>query len=384
MTDAFCLSKDVVVVQTAGRKRWKVYAPPDPSKKPLADIFARGKNDDMMPVYALEKDTELLIETITNAGDILFMPAAFPHTTSTLDETVTETSVHLTFGIDHHIWELDYLSSRRLALRRAGVADTFLGQAKDGENPYTGKVNELPKAILKDLLSELPLGLLDDDEKAASILAKATVELERISREVDENTANAVDPMIWKETIDRIRQQGSELLEIHRGMYLAAVQEGRTRDAEEAMIAHLNSSHRRVMTPERMQRLSLFRVKRYFDKVNESKQALKEWSLSGNASRDKTGSLTTLPEDWALTMPVKVGQQVEADLGGAFFAARVIRASGGTYDVEFFDGDREIGLTRNQIKLMSPTDIVSGNDVDLSGMTPKQRKRWKKQQETMN
>ena len=369
-----------MVVQTAGRKRWRVYAPPDPSKKPLADIFARGKNDDMMPLYALEKDAELLIETITNPGDILFMPAAFPHTTSTLDETVTETSVHLTFGIDHHIWELDYLSSRRLALRRAGVADACLGQVKDGDNPYTGKINELPQVILKDLLAELPLGLLDDDEKAVPAMLKATSELERISREVDENTANAVDPTIWKETIDRVRQQGRELLDIHRDMYLAAIEEGRTRDAEEAMTAHLNSSHRRVLTPERMQRLSLFRVKRYFDKVNESKQALKGWSFSGSVSGGQTGSAPSLPKDWAFTMPVKVGQQVEADLGGAFFAARVIRASGGTYDVEFFDGDREIGLTRNQIKLMSPSDMVSESDIDLSGMTPKQRKRWKQQQ----
>ncbi len=372
-------SKDVVVVQTAGRKRWKVYAPPDPSKKPLADMFARGKIDDMMPLYALEKDTELLIDTITNPGDILFMPAAFPHTTSTLDETVTETSVHLTFGIDHHIWELDYLSARRLALRRAGVTDSYLGQTKDGENPYIGKVNELPQTILKDLLAELPLGLLDDDERASPLLVQATAELERISREVDENSANAVDPTIWKESIERVRQQGVELFEIHRDMYLAAIEEGRTRDAEEAMTAHLDASHRRVMTPERMQRLSLFRVKRYYDNVHASKQALKEWSFSGSA-KDKSGAVSTLPDDWAFTMPVKVGQQVEADLGGAFFPARVIRASGGTYDVEFFDGDREIGLARSQIKLMSPSDVVSESDVDLSGMTPKQLKRWKKQQ----
>lgn len=337
-----------------------------------------------MPLYALEKETELLIETITNPGDILFMPAAFPHTTSTLDETVTETSVHLTFGIDHHIWELDYLSSRRLALRRACVADTLLGQAKDGENPYTGKVNELPEAILKDLLAELPLGLLDEDEKAAPHVEKATRELERISREVDQNTANMVDPVIWRETIDRIRQQGRELLEIHRDMYLAAIQEGEARDAEDAMTAHLDSSHRRVMTPERMQRLSLFRVKRYFDQINDSKQALKEWSFSGKRSGDdQAGAAPTLPEDWAFTMPVSVGQQVEANLGGAFFAARVIRASGGTYDVEFFDGDRELGLERSQIKLMSPPDMVAESDIDLSEMTPKQRKRWKKQQEKL-
>jgi hypothetical protein len=80
-----------------------------------------------------------------------------------------------------------------------------------------------------------------------------------------------------------------------------------------------------------------------------------------------------------LTMPVKVGDQVEADLGGAFFPATVSRASGGTFDVNFFDGDRETGLERNQIKLLAPP--APQGDINTSNMTPKQLKRWKKQQE---
>ena len=112
------------------------------------------------------------------------------------------------------------------------------------------------------------------------------------------------------------------------------------------------------MSPERMQRLSLFRVKRFYDLINDSKQRLKEWSLCGVAdasqSNDDNNDATSLSSDWAFTMPVSVGDQVEADLGGAFFPAAITRASGGTYDVAFFDGDRETGLTRRQIKLLSP------------------------------
>jgi Cupin superfamily protein len=386
--------QDVCVVQTSGRKHWKVFSPPDSAVKPSADMFARGKGDDSLPLHLLESDDdtlgcELLLETILNPGDVLFVPAAFPHTTSTATEgdspEAEETSIHLTLGIDHHIWELDYVSARRLALRRAGVADTALGQMRDQDNGYVGKANELLLDIRRDLFAELPLGLLDDDdEKVAPLVDKAASELERISRAVDEATASAVDASLWKHTIDRVRQEGIELLEIHREMYLAALEEGRIRKEEDAMTAHLDKSIRRTMTPERLQRLSLFRVKRYFDQIEQSKRALKDWSYAGKASSSVgRDAEQALPDNWAFAMPVKVGDQVEADLGGAFFPAIVSRATGGTYDVNFFDGDRETGLDRSQIKLLAPPSTAS-QDVDISTMTPKQLKRWKKEQEKLS
>ena len=82
-------------------------------------------------------------------------------------------------------------------------------------------------------------------------------------------------------------------------------------------------------------------------------------------------------------MPVKVGDQVKADLGGAFFPATVTRAAGNTYDVKFFDGDMESGLSRDMLKLLKPPNLVD-EDVDTSNMTPKQLKRWKKKQEKKN
>ncbi len=78
-------------------------------------------------------------------------------------------------------------------------------------------------------------------------------------------------------------------------------------------------------------------------------------------------------------MPVKVGDVFDADLGGAYFPATVTRASGNTYDVLFFDGDRDEGLDRSMIKLLNPPVLVE--EVDTSAMTPKQLKRWKKEQE---
>jgi len=401
--------QDVVVIQSTGSKHWKVYSPPNPADKPQAEMFARGKMDDSLPLYLMESDLgcELLLETSLYPGDVLFIPAAFPHTTSTIPPkdgqaeshpATQDTSVHLTMGFDHHIWELDYLSVRRLALRRAGVTDTALGRMKDEENPYTGACNELPDAVRKNLFAELPLGLLNDEDSgnAETMIEEVTRDVERISFTVDENTASQVPRSVWRETVERVRQQGIGLLDVHRDMYLAALEEGRAREQEEAMTAHVkdeSSSTQQpkvVMTPERLQRLSLFRVKRFFDSIDEIKNNLREWSYECGAGDVKgsdpaEASSAELVADWAFTMPVKVGDQVEADLGGAFFPATVTRAvNNQIFDVQYFDGDRDSNLSRAQIKLLvPPSTSESESDVDASSMTPKQLKRWRKQQEKL-
>jgi hypothetical protein len=387
--------QDVVVFQTSGKKHWRVFAPPDPALKPMADIFARGKGDDMLPLHILldrsaPGSSELLLETVLHMGDVLFIPAAFPHTTNTANtgdagELLEDdaTSVHLTFNIDTHIWELDYLSARRLALKRSGVQDTVLGQTKESDNRYEGKVNQLPPQVRQDLFQALPMGLLEDNSVALELLKDATAELKRISVAVDQETASAVDSTVWEDTLIRLREQGMELLETHRDMYLAALQEGKTREAEDAMTAHLTDSSKRVMTAERMQRLSLFRVKKFYEKIDSSKRSLRDWSYSAKSTAEQQGTVpsgaSALPADWAFTLPVKVGDQVEADLGGAFFDATVKRVAGDKYDVLFFDGDRDT-LTRSMIKLKTPPSVGDEGDVDTSRMTPKQLKRWRKEQ----
>jgi hypothetical protein len=339
------------------------------------------------------------VETALDVGDVLYIPAGFPHTTATVQTTNDEdlkTSVHLTFGFDSHIWELDYLSARRLALHYAGVTDSALGTL-EADNRYTGAVNELPRNIRNDLFEALPIDLFDDNNDSESpIVDYVANELRRISEAVDTSTAASVDASVWKTTAQRLQRHGKEMLDIHRRMYAAAMEEGRTRAAEEAMMAHLIKDGRLPMTPERMQRLSLFRVARFYEQIDAVKRSLQEWSLSGGgalraattsvADRD-TPTAWVLPENWAYTMPVKVGDKVEADLGGAFFPATVTRvlAGGSTYDVQFFDGDKESGLDRSLIKLLTPPQAPSNDDdddeEDTSKMTPKQLKRWKKQQQ---
>jgi Cupin superfamily protein len=381
--------QDVCVIQTQGCKSWKVFAVPDPSSKPIADIFARGKGDDSLPLHTLSASSELLLETTLYPGDVLFIPAGFPHTTSTVERALTDndnnknsnninnndndnlsddTSIHLTLGIDHHIWELDYLSVIRLSYQRSGqVKSAIFETMNDESNPFVGNVNLLPVHILSKIVAELPLGLLDKDgESMVDDIVSKTAELIAIA-----DPDCTIDSVTIKETVERIRQQGIELFDIHRDMYIAAIHEGCIRETENTMTAHLEDKKSMQMSPERLQRLSLFRVKRYYDQINDSKEQLKQWSMTGPIVVNK---------DELSICSLSVGDKVEAELGGAFFPATVTRITmENTYDVTFFDGDKEKGLIRQQIRFLPLPH--SSQDVDISKMTAKQLKRWKKEQE---
>jgi hypothetical protein len=117
--------QDVFVMQTQGMKRWRVFAPPPPSRMPRADPFARGKSKDILELAEL---TAPLIDVVLHPGQILYVPAGFPHTTDTMclgnEEEVAgnepEPSLHLTVGIDTHIWGLNYASLREKSFKRSG------------------------------------------------------------------------------------------------------------------------------------------------------------------------------------------------------------------------------------------------------------------------
>jgi len=118
--------QDVLLVQSTGRKRWRVYKPPPPADAPQLDPFARGKGTD-----ALRADpADLLIDTVMAPGQVLYIPAGFPHETDTIGEVsepsalaaASEPSVHLTVGIDTHLWGLSYSRMREVALDRAGMS----------------------------------------------------------------------------------------------------------------------------------------------------------------------------------------------------------------------------------------------------------------------
>ncbi|KAL3905067.1 MAG: hypothetical protein SGPRY_011047 [Prymnesium sp.] len=135
--------QDVLLIQSTGRKRWRVYKPPPPAHAPLMDPFARGKGTDLIS----PRSEDLLIDTV------LYVPAGFPHETDTLtsDSDSSDFSVHLTVGLDTHLWGLSFAKARELALRRAGRG----GGLGDGAHP-----NSLPLREWSRLNTPLPLGFL--------------------------------------------------------------------------------------------------------------------------------------------------------------------------------------------------------------------------------
>lgn len=70
--------QDVFVLQTQGYKRWRVFNPPPPNRLFKADPFARGKGTDVLELEELEQP---LIDTVLSPGQVLYVPAGFPHTT---------------------------------------------------------------------------------------------------------------------------------------------------------------------------------------------------------------------------------------------------------------------------------------------------------------
>ena len=73
----------VLVFQCFGRKHWRVWRPPDQSKRPETDPLARGKGTDVLAFD--EFDDEPVLDVTLRPGDVLYVPAGWPHTTDTLD-----------------------------------------------------------------------------------------------------------------------------------------------------------------------------------------------------------------------------------------------------------------------------------------------------------
>lgn len=113
--------QDVVVFQTEGRKRWRVFYPP-PRSKETGDPLNRGKNGN---VLGLEEMSDPILDIVMEAGDVLYVPTGFPHTTDTVEGTIGDdevdqktTSVHLTMGLDTHVFGLTYAHLRWAILQQ--------------------------------------------------------------------------------------------------------------------------------------------------------------------------------------------------------------------------------------------------------------------------
>lgn len=141
--------QDVIVVQVAGRKQWKIYAAAPPSRS--KDPFARGKGDDVLDASELEV---LLLDQTLDPGDMLYVPAGAIHQTATprAEEDDDDGSCHLTFGIvAGSTWGLSYDTLRKLTMPESG----------DDED-----IRQQP-ALYHALHRPLPLGFLGPPNRIA-------------------------------------------------------------------------------------------------------------------------------------------------------------------------------------------------------------------------
>lgn len=127
---------DVLVLQVAGRKRWKVWG--DSRPHPIS--------------HALDKDfapsTELVWEGVVEQGDLLYIPRGWWHVAVPMDEP----SLHLSFGIDTHtgrnllLWLVDQATASSDWVRR----DLPRRETEDARREHVARLREAVLAQLSD------------------------------------------------------------------------------------------------------------------------------------------------------------------------------------------------------------------------------------------
>ena len=247
--------QDVFVLQTQGFKRWRVFAPPPTARMPKADPYARGKNKDVLDLSEL---SEPLIDHVMSPGQVLYVPGGFPHTTDTVTgiNSDSDPSVHLTLGVDSHIWDLSYAGLRKLALMKAGINDKAVLTKTD---------------YYWTLQDALPLGFLAPDRESSIDEHKKRIFEGLISR------LRLVEPTKWPESIP-----DSEIvsrLSLH-DLYPRIVQHhADITDLFGKMYADVAFK----ITPTKMD-LSFFRSQPYFTQLENTMEGYLTWAKATKPS----------------------------------------------------------------------------------------------------
>ena len=283
----------VLVFQTRGQKRWRVFEPPDVRLRAFADPLTRGKGKNG-GLYV--RDLECILDVVLGEGDVLYVPAGFPHTTETMDSQ----SLHLTLGIDTHVWGLDAQVARKLAMQRKGLVDV-LSPERDLE----------PSIYWKHSRKTLPrLGWRatgeDDLLFITDFLATAITTVDGL-----DDKKKTLKDLDLKECAWRLVNHRSDLVAAQKDLYKDVLKKG-TNAATNKHFARLEQIQTEFLA--------------WFD--------------------DKSIPKTRF----------KVGSKVQANMQAAeddtlFFDALVdaVRPDG-TYDLVFFDGDVELGLSEDRLR----------------------------------
>ena len=299
-------------------------------------------------------------------GDVLFVPARFPHTTDTLecydDEEYREgdgdrqeqdsSSIHLTVGLDTHVWSMNFVSMRRLGLRKFGKADILSGHDlldDDGDDgsSCTGAINLLSLELREHLFSSVDgcllstgndggLGPPPELERRRSV-RQVAADLELLIAKVDGDAAAWLSFDQCVEVVEQFRDVGQKIFDTHAAMYGAAMEEERMRRGEPEWNAD------ETMTKDQSDRLSIFRVPMFLEQLDGFREELRAWSVEGSGRRAQVPIIHSLLD----------GDQVEVNLEGgiSWIPAMIVNVrADGLFDVQLFNGEESYGIRRAAIK----------------------------------
>ena len=114
-TDVHTDNHDVIILQTAGAKHWRIFAPP-PANSQSHPLY-RGKHGDKLSPHELGNP---LLDVVLHAGEVLFVPMGFAHFTSTQGTGHAGVSVHLTLGLSTADYNFCLDGLRTILLQQMG------------------------------------------------------------------------------------------------------------------------------------------------------------------------------------------------------------------------------------------------------------------------
>ena len=202
---------DAFIVQTAGKKHWKVWAP-----KVLYPVWGVHENGQWGKGYTKMESNQmgpLLTDHVLKPGELLFVPRGFVHQTSTPEasEELTEASVALTVALSTEMYDMVYEKALQCVLWEAGIctehpcrsAALVSAQARRDSTLRRSlplgflKKEKGEKAVHKDIwVAELALELVQ-------LLEKSDADLSGSKLTAAQKAAAKLADILW-ETLERM------------------------------------------------------------------------------------------------------------------------------------------------------------------------------------
>jgi len=165
-TDRF----DMFVIQTSGRKRWKIYEPH--TENPVWGVHGEGQwgKDEPLPFKIVGS---LLLDVILEPGDVLYIPRGFPRYAETVYDKKKKNAPSIDIAISMHTEGLHLVYEKyvRCAFLRAGACD----EVELGENycPLGRTLTEHVRSNEgKALRKAMPVGFLSGSQNYWPYFAK--------------------------------------------------------------------------------------------------------------------------------------------------------------------------------------------------------------------